>query len=182
MSKFGSLIAGGVIGAVAALLYAPRRGEETRALVSEKVSALWGEARDWGAAASANAQSAYQDAQDRGSSVWQDVAAKGQEFAQNAQARGAEFYSAATTRVQDAASAVSPAAVSSNDDLREKIEAARARIAAQVVKNAEEAQAQAPVDVAAAADAAADTAVDTAEQVVSDVADAADVADEAGKN
>lgn len=77
--------------------------------------------------------------------------------------------------MQDAASAVSPAAVSSNDDLREKIEAARARIAAQVVKNAEEAQAQAPVDVAAAADAAADTA----EQVISDAADAAD---EAGKN
>lgn len=158
MARIGSFVFGGVVGALAALLYAPRKGEETRALVSEKVNAVWGEAKDWGASASTNAQAAYQDAQERGAAVIQDLAGKGQEFAQNAQAKGAEFaqnaqakgaefYDAAAGRVQDAASAVSdavkPVFDDSNDDLRDKIEAARQRIAAQVVKNAEETEGQA---------------------------------------
>ncbi|MDR0888583.1 MAG: YtxH domain-containing protein [Coriobacteriales bacterium] len=35
--KFGSFLLGGAIGAVAALLYAPRKGEETRAIVANKI-------------------------------------------------------------------------------------------------------------------------------------------------
>jgi len=46
MSKTGlvvALLAGGVIGTVAALLYAPRPGKETRAIVADKVDDLLGQ-------------------------------------------------------------------------------------------------------------------------------------------
>ena len=65
--------------------------------------------------------------------------------------KGQEIYGAAASRVQEAKSGVKPAP-DGTDDLREKIEAARARIAAQVAKNAEESAAAAseeiPVEVA----------------------------------
>ncbi len=135
MPKLGPFIAGGIVGAVAALLYAPRTGEQTRALVSEKVSAVWGEATDFAESAGVNPASVYQSAAERGTSVFQGVASTAQDLAQNVQ-----------SKVQSAAVQASvveePAAVD-NDDLREKIEAARERIAAQVVKNAEESQAAA---------------------------------------
>ena len=46
MGKSGLLVAflvGGAIGTVAALLYAPRSGEETRAIVADKVDDLLGQ-------------------------------------------------------------------------------------------------------------------------------------------
>ncbi|MDR0350836.1 MAG: YtxH domain-containing protein [Coriobacteriales bacterium] len=42
MGKFGSFLLGGAIGAGIALLFAPRTGEETRALVAEKADEYWG--------------------------------------------------------------------------------------------------------------------------------------------
>ena len=45
-NKFGAFLAGGLAGAVVALLYAPRSGQETRAMVTDKMSAAWGEAQD----------------------------------------------------------------------------------------------------------------------------------------
>ena len=41
-----SFLAGGLAGAVVALLYAPRSGQETRAMVTDKMSAAWGEAQE----------------------------------------------------------------------------------------------------------------------------------------
>ena len=38
-NKFGAFLAGGLAGAVVALLYAPRSGQETRAMVTDKMSA-----------------------------------------------------------------------------------------------------------------------------------------------
>lgn len=141
MAKLGPFIVGGVIGAVAGLLYAPRAGAQTRALVSEKVNAVWGEASDFAQSAGVVAPGV----------VIQDVAANAQAVAQNVQAK-----------VQGVAQVTpEPAVEADNDDLREKIEAARERIAAQVVKNAEESQAQvatpietAPVEAPAEAPAA----------------------------
>lgn len=141
MAKLGPFIVGGVIGAVAGLLYAPRAGAQTRALVSEKVNAVWGEASDFAQSAGVAAPGV----------VIQDVAANAQAVAQNVQAK-----------VQGVAQVTpEPVVEADNDDLREKIEAARERIAAQVVKNAEESQAQvatpietAPVEAPAEAPAA----------------------------
>ena len=143
MAKLGPFIVGGVIGAVAGLLYAPRAGAQTRALVSEKVNAVWGEAFDFAQSAGVVAPGV----------VIQDVAANAQAVAQNVQAK--------VQGVTQVAPEPEPVVEADNDDLREKIEAARERIAAQVVKNAEESQAQvatpietAPVEAPAEAPAA----------------------------
>ena len=73
-NKFGAFLAGGLAGAVVALLYAPRSGQETRAMVTDKMSAAWGEAQELGSQAGANMQHAYQDAASKGQEVVQDVA------------------------------------------------------------------------------------------------------------
>lgn len=130
-NKLGIFLAGGVAGAAVALLCAPRTGQEARTLVAEKVNAAWGQAQNIGADAGSNAQHAYQN-----------VAARGQEVAGQAAAC-----------VQEVAAKVKPSFTQDNDELREKIEAARQRIANQVAKNAEESgeAAEAPVEVAAEA-------------------------------
>lgn len=148
-NKLGAFVVGGLLGAAVALLYAPRTGVETRALVSEKMNTAWGGAQQFGAQAQVNAQQAYQTAVERGQVVAQDVAARSQSMAQNVAARGQELYGQAQARVQEAAGVVKPVITDKNDQLREKIEAARQRIAAQVARNAEEAaEAIEPTEVA----------------------------------
>ena len=92
----GSFIVGGVIGAAVGLLYAPRPGSESRAIVADKVDEVWG--------------------------------------------KGQDLYVAGIGRVQDGIASVQPALEKKNDELREKIELARERIAIQVAKNAAAAQ------------------------------------------
>jgi gas vesicle protein len=92
MGKFGSFLLGGAIGAGIALLFAPRTGEETRALVAEKADEYWG--------------------------------------------RGQTWYDQGKTRVQDSVAGVPSAVNKTGDELREKIDNARALIAEQVAKNA----------------------------------------------
>ena len=116
MARIGSFITGAAIGALAALLLAPQAGEKTRALVAEKANAVAGEAKDLGANFPSAAQDAFKSAQQ-----------KGQDLVADAQARVKEVSG-------------QPAEVDS-DDLREKIEAARQRIAAQVMENAEQSKA-----------------------------------------
>ena len=163
-NKFGAFLAGGLAGAVVALLYAPRSGQETRAMVTDKMSAAWGEAQELGSQAGANMQHAYQDAASKGQEVVQDVAAKGQ-----------ELYGQATQiccrRVQDPADNIKPAFSQKNDELRDKIEAARQRIASQVAKNAEQAHDAVSDTIPVAADTAHE-AVDKAEDKAQSAADA----------
>ena len=116
MSKIGPFITGAAIGALAALLFAPQAGEKTRALVAEKANAVASEAKDLGAGFPSSAQDAIKNAQQ-----------KGQGFVADAQARVKEVTG-------------QPAEIDS-DDLREKIEAARKRIASQVMENAEQSKA-----------------------------------------
>jgi gas vesicle protein len=92
MGRFGSFLVGGVIGAGIALLFAPRSGEETRALVAEKADEYWGKGQSW--------------------------------------------YDQGKTRVQESVAGVQPAINRTGDELREKIDNARALIAEQVAKNA----------------------------------------------
>ncbi|HAM15844.1 MAG TPA: hypothetical protein DCP91_08315 [Eggerthellaceae bacterium] len=114
MGKIFSFVTGAAIGALAALAFAPQAGEQTRALVAEKAGALAGEAKDFGAGFPGSAK----DLLDKGADMLKDAPAK----AQGMTGGGA-------------------AAASDNDELREKIEAARRRIAAQVMENAEQGKA-----------------------------------------
>ncbi len=116
MGRISSFITGASIGVIAALLLAPKSGEQTRAFVAEKANAVAGEAKDFGAGFPGAAQ----------------------DILQTAQEKGAEFVKAATGKGQEIASQVSgPAPSQPDDELRQKIEAARQRIAAQVAENAE---------------------------------------------
>lgn len=148
--KFGAFLLGGAVGAIVALLCAPRTGVETRAAVADRLNTAWNGAQDFGEKAGAQTQQVYQNVTARGQEFAQTAAANAQEFAQTAAARGQEFAQAATergqefaqaaaARVQQAAGNMKAASASLNsDELREKIEAARQRIASQVVRNAEE--------------------------------------------
>ena len=138
-NKLAWFICGGVVGAVAALLYAPRSGAETRAMVAEKANEVWGQTKDWGAQASENVQQIYKEATEKG----QEVFAKGQAMVQNAAEKAQETAKDMAGKAKEAASNVAPKFAESNDQLRDKIEAARQRIATQVMKNAQEAEAKA---------------------------------------
>ena len=80
-----------------------------------------------------------------------DAAEKGQEF------------------IQEAAESAKPIVSDKNDELREKIEAARKRIAEQIAKNAEGLQ-----DKVVDAEEAADEILDAVEDFIEEAADAAD--------
>ena len=60
-NKLGVFLAGGLVGAVAALLCAPRTGSETRNMVAEKANAVWGEAQELGAQTASTAQQVVED-------------------------------------------------------------------------------------------------------------------------
>lgn len=129
MGKVSSFITGAAVGALAALLLAPQAGEQTRALVTEKANAVVGEAKDFGSGFPAAAQDAIKSVQGK-----------------------------ATGAVKGATGQAAPAASTvADDELREKIEAARQRIAAQVAANAEQSKAAA-ADVAEAAAEAVEAA------------------------
>lgn len=176
MPVFVPFIVGGIVGAAAGLLLAPHSGEQTRAMVSEKANSVMGEAKDWSGGASAGAQDAYKTAQEKGASVFQDVAAKGQEFAKNAQAQANEFVNATAERLKGVAAAEEEV---KTDDLRAKIEAARQRIAAQVVANAEQAAGAEPVE--AAGEVVAEAAAEVAEDVEAAVAEVVEAGEEAAE-
>ena len=132
MGKIMSFITGAAIGAAAALLLAPRSGEESRAFVAEKANAFAGEAKDFGAGMPGTATEAIGNIRDKGATLIKDAPAKVKGVA-----------SGVTGQAPAASSAASD-----NDELREKIEAARKRIAAQVMENAEQSKA---VEIAAEA-------------------------------
>ena len=127
-NKLGVFLAGGLVGAVAALLCAPRTGSETRNMVAEKANAVWGEAQELGAQTASTAQQVVEEvagpeAATRTQSFAQDAVAKGQNVVSAVASKGQEIYGAAASRVQEAKSGVKPAP-DGTDDLREKIEAA----------------------------------------------------------
>ena len=105
-NKLGIFLAGGAVGAVAALLCAPRTGQEARTMVAEKVNEAWGQAQNISADAGVNAQQVYQSAAVRGQEVVSSVQAKGQEVAGQAAAR-----------VQEVASNLKPSFTQDNDEL-----------------------------------------------------------------
>ena len=140
--RFGSFIIGGIVGAAAALLYAPRTGEETRAYVADKANEAWGSAQNYSTDASNFGQQFYGGAVSKGQEMYQNAAG----VAQQAYTRATETAQGVFNNAQNFAQGVAGGDASSvvstqNDELREKIEAARQRIAAQVAANAEASQA-----------------------------------------
>ena len=47
MGRLGAFLLGGVVGAGVALFFAPRTGEETRALIADKADEYWGKGQVW---------------------------------------------------------------------------------------------------------------------------------------
>ena len=110
-NKLGVFLAGGLVGAVAALLCAPRTGSETRNMVAEKANAVWGEAQELGAQTASTAQQVVEEvagpeAATRTQSFAQDAVAKGQNVVSAVASKGQEIYGAAASRVQEAKSGV----------------------------------------------------------------------------
>lgn len=130
MSKITPFVVGGLLGAGIAILYAPKTGEQTRALIAEKTNALWGEAKDFGSGMPSSVQDIYATAREKGADFVKDAPGMIQDFAGAAASKGQGLVNGGT-------SAPAP----DSDELREKIEAARKRIAAQVMENAEQGKA-----------------------------------------
>lgn len=113
----GGFILGGAIGSIIGVLYAPRAGEETRVLLSEK-------ADDYLSQGKQLYEGGFEKVQSRAGEVAEQVQERCEEVAE---------------KVGGAGSRIMPQAGSSSDELRSKIDEARARIAAQIQKNSGEA-------------------------------------------
>ena len=150
MGRFTAFLLGGAIGAAAALAFAPSTGEETRALIAEKANAFASEAKDFGAGLPESAQDAYNVAREKGGAFLKDAQGKTGDFVSDAQSKVKEV----TGKAND----------TDPDELREKIEAARQRIAAQVMENADKAKEAAGDVTEAAAATVEDAAEATAEK------------------
>lgn len=155
MSKFTSFLMGGIIGAAVALLFTPRNGEQNRAFINDQVNALTGQAQSLTAGMPEAIQDSYRSVVDQGTSI-----------VNNAVERGTDLVNTAASRVKEVSGQIKEEADS--DELRDKIEAARQRIASQVMENAEAAKATA----AKATEAAAHTAQAAAKSVESATASA----------
>lgn len=153
MGRITSFIMGGLVGACAALALAPRTGAEARAAVAGKAA----EVKD--NVMGMRGQSAQQ--------VYQDVKASAATFAADAAAKSQEVYSQAAGKVQDAVNANANA-----DELREKIEAARARITEQMMANMDQSReaVEAVEAEAEEVEAEAEEAVEAVEIEIEDLA------------
>lgn len=165
MGRFATFLVGGLVGAGIALLTTPRTGEENRALINDTLNENYPDAMK---AARATTNQLVDAAATTSTKVINTVVDK-----------GAEVKKGLTSRVEQTA----PAVVEKNDELRDKIDAARGRIAAQVAKNAEAVHDTAVDAVPVAMDAAknaktavkeaAENATDAAKDIAQSAADAA---------
>ena len=115
MGRFGAFVLGGIVGAAAALLTAPRPGDETRAIVTDWCNNTFGDAN--------NIAAGIQD--------------RARQAVDNATTAGQQAYTAAASRVQQVGKDIPGMSTEDGDELRAKIEEARRRIASQVVQNAD---------------------------------------------
>lgn len=139
MGKLSTFILGGVIGAAAGLLLSPRSGAENRALLNEAV----GDKCQLPAGVQEKAGQFVDAAATTSTKVINTVVDGGQ-----------DAYKAVSARAQQLTPDSVQALSSNGDELREKIDAARERIATQVAKNAEAVRDAAVDKVPAAVDAA----------------------------
>lgn len=166
MGKLATFLIGGVVGVAAGLLFSPRSGAENRAMLNGVINEK---------SANITIPPAVQDKADQFASA---AAVTSTKAINTVIDKGQEVYRGASAKVQ----AVSPVAnqvFESGDDLREKIDAARERIATQVAKNAEAVHDAAvdkipgAVDAVAGATEAAKGAANTAKEAAVNAATAA---------
>lgn len=170
MGKFATFLIGGAVGAVAGLLLSPRSGAENRALLSEVANEKCGTV------------SCPPQLQERAGRFVEAAASTSTKVINTVVDNGAEARKAVAERAQKFAPAPVQAFDTNGDELRQKIDAARERIATQVAKNAEAAVDKVPavLDAAAAAkETATGAAQHAAEAVQGAAATAADAAKEA---
>lgn len=165
MGRFATFLLGGIVGAGVALLATPRTGAENRALITDTLNENYPEAMK---TVTSTANQVVDTAASTSTKVINTVVDK-----------GVEAKKGLTSRAQQ----TTPVVIEKNDELRDKIDAARERIAAQVAKNAETVHDAAVDKVPEAIDAAknagaavkeaAETATDAAKDIAKDAADAA---------
>lgn len=160
MGKFATFLIGGIVGAAAGLLLSPRSGAENRAKVSEVINdnvkievpaGVQEKAGQFASAAASTSQKVINTVVDNGSDAYKNVVSR---VNQNPTVQAFN---------------------DNGDELRQKIDAARERIATQVAKNAEAAR-DAAVDKIPVAIDAASGAAQNAGQVVSGAAQTAGAA------
>ena len=163
MGKFASFVFGGLVGAAAALMLSPRSGEENRQVVIDKFNESCPVAGQ---------------VQDKANMLVDNVASTSTKVINTVVDKGQDIYNNVTR--SQAVSVASPEVFAEkNDELRQKIDAARERIATQVAKNAEAVhdaavdKAPVVVDAASSAAGAAKEAISGATEAVKGAADAA---------
>lgn len=156
MGRITAFIIGAAAGAAASLLLTPRNGAENRALINQAV------AENCKCPVSAQTQ---RKAKQKANQLVDAAATTSTKVINTVIDNGSDAYKAAASRVQQM-TPPSAAAFNNSDELREKIDAARERIATQVAKNAEAAR-DAAVDAIPAAVDAAKGATDAAKGAVS---------------
>lgn len=140
---FKGLLFGGAIGAAIGILYAPRAGKKTRALLAEKTDALWGEDVKNPDSMLAGAVRATKSAVEAGQNFFNDATpGKFGDFTKDAKAKTVNFAQETEKKAQNfVPENVRPAFSEKNDELRKKIDSAREKIANQVARNLEDHQA-----------------------------------------
>ena len=171
MKKLGVFVAGGLVGAAAALLAAPRPGDETRAIVTDWATNALGE----------NGNNITERVQVRRDQIVHDAGL----VANQAGVIAGDFAAKAKGAAADVASQVQTpqfgkkaAEAETDAELRARIEQARARIANQVAENAANARQQVGGTIPSVQDAAKDVAQrvqDAAETVKGAVKEADEV-------
>lgn len=167
MGKFTTFLIGGIVGAAAGLLLSPRTGAENRAKVSEAINEKVNLEVPAGV-------------QEKAGQFVEAAASTSQKVINTVVDNGSDAYKNVVSRVNQ--NPTVQAFNDNGDELRQKIDAARERIATQVAKNAEAARDAAvdiiPVAIDAAQGAAqnAKVAAQNASQVVSGAAQTAGAA------
>ena len=167
MGKFTTFLIGGIVGAAAGLLLSPRTGAENRAKVSEAFNEKVNLEVPAGV-------------QEKAGQFVEAAASTSQKVINTVVDNGSDAYKNVVSRVNQ--NPTVQAFNDNGDELRQKIDAARERIATQVAKNAEAARDAAvdktPVAIDAAQGAAqnAKVAAQNASQVVSGAAQTAGAA------
>ena len=158
MGKFTTFLIGGIVGAAAGLLLSPRTGAENRAKVSEAFNEKVNLEVPAGV-------------QEKAGQFVEAAASTSQKVINTVVDNGSDAYKNVVSRVNQ--NPTVQAFNDNGDELRQKIDAARERIATQVAKNAEAARDAAVSGAAQTAGAAVAGAAQNAGQVVAGAANTA---------
>jgi gas vesicle protein len=104
-------IVGGLTGAVAALLFAPQSGEETRAVIKERSIELRDKASEEAEAAWKRAETAANEAREKADELTKQVRAQSEEITLKARKRGEELVETTKESVKKATGRVKKAEI-----------------------------------------------------------------------